>query len=94
MGIFFNGGVPTLSLSRVFWDVREAMEMVSGWLLASPWLSSSSPSLHYINITVIIIISLYQLLHDILQEMLVIWMVFPLCKVTFPLLFENSLKQF
>lgn len=35
----------TLSLSIVFWDVREAMEMVSGWLLASPWLSSSSPSL-------------------------------------------------
>jgi len=36
---------PTLSLSSVFWDVREAIEMVSGWLLASPWLSSSSPSL-------------------------------------------------
>lgn len=27
---------PTLSLSSVFWDVREAIEMVSGWLLASP----------------------------------------------------------
>ena len=36
---------PTLSLSSVFCDVREAMEMVSGWLLASPWLSRSSPSL-------------------------------------------------
>lgn len=36
----------TLSLSTVFWDVREAMEMVSGWLLPSPWLSpSSAPSL-------------------------------------------------
>lgn len=28
--------IPTLSLSSVFWEVREAMEMVSGWLLASP----------------------------------------------------------
>lgn len=38
---------PTLSLSTVFWDVLEAMEMVSGWLLPSPWLSPSSPpSLH------------------------------------------------
>lgn len=48
--------VPTLSLSSVFWEVREAMEIVSGWLLASPWLSNSSPSLQAdIIITVIII---------------------------------------
>lgn len=33
---------PTLSLSTVFWEVRDAMEIVSGWLLASPWLSASS----------------------------------------------------
>jgi len=33
---------PTLSLSTVFCEVREAMEIVSGWLLASPWLSASS----------------------------------------------------
>lgn len=32
----------TLSLSAVFWDVREAMDTVSGWLLASPRLSASS----------------------------------------------------
>lgn len=32
----------TLSLSAVFCDVREAMETVSGWLLASPRLSASS----------------------------------------------------
>lgn len=41
--------VPTLSLSSVFWEVREAIEIVSGWLLASPWLSSSSPSLQTDN---------------------------------------------
>lgn len=35
----------TLSLSSVFCEVREAREMVSGWLLPSPWLSRSSPSL-------------------------------------------------
>lgn len=35
--------LPTLSLSTVFWDVLEAIEMVSGWLLPSPWLSPSSP---------------------------------------------------
>lgn len=35
----------TLSLSSVFCDVREAIEIVSGWLLPSPWLSRSSPSL-------------------------------------------------
>lgn len=34
---------PTLSLSTVFWDVLDAIEMVSGWLLPSPWLSPSSP---------------------------------------------------
>lgn len=40
------GHWPTLSLSAVFWEVLEAMEMVSGWLLPSPWLSTSStPSL-------------------------------------------------
>lgn len=40
------GHCPTLSLSTVFWEVLEAMEMVSGWLLPSPWLSTSStPSL-------------------------------------------------
>lgn len=44
--------VLTLSLSSVFWEVRDAREMVSGWLLPSPWLSRSSPSLagaHTIN---------------------------------------------
>lgn len=42
----WGGWVFTLSLSSVFWEVREAREMVSGWLLPSPWLSRSSPSLH------------------------------------------------
>lgn len=42
----FSHFSPTLSLSTVFCDVLEAMEMVSGWLLPSPWLSASSiPSL-------------------------------------------------
>lgn len=35
----------TLSLSSVFCEVRDAREMVSGWLLPSPWLSRSSLSL-------------------------------------------------
>lgn len=35
--------VCTLSLSTVFCEVLDAMEMVSGWLLPSPWLSASSP---------------------------------------------------
>lgn len=42
----FSLSSPTLSLSTVFCDVLDAMEMVSGWLLPSPWLSASStPSL-------------------------------------------------
>lgn len=39
----------TLSLSSVFCEVREAIEIVSGWLLPSPWLSRSSPSLQIIH---------------------------------------------
>lgn len=39
----------TLSLSTVFCEVLDAMEMVSGWLLPSPWLSPSSPPSLIIN---------------------------------------------
>lgn len=42
-------GKLTLSLSSVFCEVLEAIEIVSGWLLPSPWLSRSSPSLQIVQ---------------------------------------------
>ena len=64
--------IPTLSLSSVFWDVREAMEMVSGWLLASPWLSSSSPSLEADNIITVTPLLSLLIINKLSLELLVI----------------------
>ena len=52
------GHWPTLSLSAVFWEVLEAMEMVSGWLSFSKAiplpLENFFTKLIYINISVLL----------------------------------------